>query len=207
MAKGSKIHQLIPKIMAAIGEIAKNGNNEQDGYAFARIEDVLRALNPLLIKHKVFFIPSVVETFEEKLDRKIRVRLKVKYVICADDGSQFESIMDGEAIDQSDKATNKALTAAFKKLILQVFAIVVKDQPDGDFTSPKLDFVKGKPSTKTHKVNGGDLEIADGKYKGKMASSIPKNELEAYVLSLDQVVKTSGRKHPSWFVELQKWVR
>lgn len=123
--------------MADVGAIGKNGRNEYDGYNFRSIDDVYSRLQPALAKNGVFFVPQVLETFEDKYTNQkgtpqVRVKLKVKYTIYGDDGSSIESVVEGEAIDRSDKATNKALTAALKYMLIQVFCIAVEGQDDAD---------------------------------------------------------------------------
>jgi hypothetical protein len=204
----AKIYAQMSKVMSEVRAIGKNGKNADDDYTFRRIDDVYNALQPVLAKNGVFFVPSVLESTEEKIGSgkkaQVRVKLKVQYKIFADDGSAIEAIVYGEAIDGSDKAHNKALTAAFKYLLIQVFCIAVSEISDADQSSPGLEFVKEKRATS--KKSSGDFQIRDGKYRGKRASEIPRTELLEYLSSLDEMVKSAGRKHPKWFIELQKWM-
>lgn len=145
------IFQLIPKIMKEIGAIAKNGDNEEDDYKFQRIDDVKNKLQPILARHGVFFVPNVIESTEEKFQKfQVRVKIRVRYLIFAQDGSSTEATVEGEAIDDSDKATNKAMTAAFKYMLIQVFCIAIKGMDDADSTSPKIN----APTTVQHKQKG-----------------------------------------------------
>lgn len=208
MSEPTKIYAQMSKVMAEVRAIGKNGKNEDDNYTFRKVDDVYNALQPVLSKHGVFFVPSVLESTEEKIGTakrtQVRVKLKVQYKIFADDGSAIEAIVYGEAIDGSDKAHNKALTAAFKYLLIQVFCIAVGEMPDADRQSPELEFVKEKKGTA--KKGPGDFQIREGKYRGKFASQIPRGELKDYISTLDRAVRSEGRKHPKWFSELQKWV-
>lgn len=117
MSDPKKIFGLIPKVMAEVGPIKKDGFNSFDKYKFRSVDDVYNKLQPVLSKHGVFFVPEVLESTEEKFSSQkgtsqVRIKLKVKYHIFADDGSTICSVVEGEAIDRGDKATNKALTAA-----------------------------------------------------------------------------------------------
>lgn len=203
-----KIYALISKVMADVGAIAKSGTNELDNYAFRKIDDVYNKLQPILAKHGVFFVPSVTESSEDKFQSEdgqswVRVKLTVNYRIYCDDGSSIDSIVRGEAIDNSDKATNKALTAAFKYLLIQVFCIAVQGLPDADKDSPSLSFVKEKAPRSEPRA---DHRIGDGVYKGRMVSEIPKAELLAYIKRMEKAAKENGRKHPKWFADLKKAV-
>lgn len=220
MAEAPKIFGLIPLVMNDVGAIGKDGVNEFDNYKFRSIDDVYNKLQPVLAKHKVFFVPNVIESSEERFQTdkgksQVRVKLRVKYQIFADDGSSIEATVDGEAVDRSDKATNKALTAAFKYLLIQVFCIAVKglDDADADAESPELTFVPEKksapePTEKKAPPNlapkSKDMKIPDGKFKGKMLSKVPAAELKEYIESILQAMEASGRKPPKWFEELRK---
>lgn len=139
----NKIFSLIPKIMGEIGAIGKNGTNSYDNYKFRSIDDVYNKVQPVLAKNGVFFKPSVLESNETTVTSKngqaqVRIKMKVEYTFFADDGSSFTTIVEGEAIDRSDKATNKALTAALKYMLIQVFCIAIVGQDDADSESPEF---------------------------------------------------------------------
>lgn len=144
------IFQKIPKVMADLGAVAKGGVNGQQNYRFRKVDDIYNKLQPALFKNGVFIIPQVLESHEQTFEsakgtRQMRVKLKVKYVIYADDGSFVEAIAEGESIDSSDKATNKAFTAAFKYMLIQAFCIAVEEVEDADEHSPEIPQDKKAP--------------------------------------------------------------
>ena len=155
MADG-QIYKLIPKIMAEIGAVGKEGKNEQQGYKFRSIEDVMNAAHPVLAKYGVFIAPEVIEkesqdrqTFNRNGEAKtsIRVSLSVRHTWYASDGSSVPVVTVGEGIDSSDKASNKAMTAAFKYTICETLCIPTKDLSEGDLESPDAgEKVDSKPS-------------------------------------------------------------
>lgn len=139
-----KIFELIPKIMSEVGAIEKTRTNTQgSGYKFRGIDDVYAALQPLLHKHGVFFVPNVLKTTREERQSKaggnlIYTVLEVKYAFFADDGSTFESVVTGEAMDSGDKSSNKAMSAALKYVLLQVFCIPTEEEKDTEYHSPEV---------------------------------------------------------------------
>jgi hypothetical protein len=139
-----KIFELIPKIMSEVGAIEKTRTNTQgSGYKFRGIDDVYAALQPLLYKHGVFFVPSVLKTVREERQSKaggnlIYTVLEVKYTFFADDGSTFESVVTGEAMDSGDKSSNKAMSAALKYVLLQVFCIPTEEEKDTEYHTPEV---------------------------------------------------------------------
>lgn len=142
MSQG-KIYALIPKVMKEVGAIGKNGFNPHDKYKFRSIDDVYNSLQGPLSNNGVFFLPEVLEHKDERVQsakghEMVRTTLKVKYTVYADDGSFVVAIVCGEAIDRSDKSVNKALTAAFKYMLIQIFCIAVEGQDDSDKESPQI---------------------------------------------------------------------
>lgn len=138
---GGRIFELIPKIMGEIGAIGKNGTNTYDNYKFRSIDDVYNKVQPVLARNGVFFKPTVLESNEstvvsQKGAAQVRIKQKVEYTFYASDGSSFSTIVEGEAIDRADKATNKAMTAALKYMLIQVFCIAIDGNNDADGSSP-----------------------------------------------------------------------
>lgn len=140
------IYKLIPKVMADIGAVGKDRKNEAQGYKFRGIEDFYNAAHPALVKHGVFCCPEVVE--HESQDRvsvnrngeqktSIRVFLRVVHRFFAPDGSSVEVTTCGEGIDSSDKATNKAMSAAMKYALIELFAVPTQDVEDADRDDPQ----------------------------------------------------------------------
>lgn len=115
----------------ATAGIGKDKKNMAQGYSFRGIDDVLQALAPLLPKHGLIILPRVlscrrdVET-NAKGTKLFYVTVDVEYELAAaEDGSSVICRMAGEAMDSGDKATNKAMSAAYKYMALQVFCIPV----------------------------------------------------------------------------------
>ena len=55
------IHEKISAIMSEIGAIGKDQTNKSQGFKYRGIDDVMNALQPLLVKHGVFVVPEVTE--------------------------------------------------------------------------------------------------------------------------------------------------
>lgn len=133
----SKIYKNIIACLKDIKAIGKNSKNKIQGFMYRGIDDVMNELNPILSKNNVFIVPTILEsTREEKLTAKggtlIYTLLKVKYTFYAEDGSNIECIVIGEAMDSGDKSTNKAMSIAMKYALFQVFCIPTEDDPDKD---------------------------------------------------------------------------
>ena len=99
---------------------------------------MLNALAPLLARHKLCVLPRVLEREALRGRGEQRVVLRVGFdLVSAIDSSRHVIESFGEAIDDSDKGTAKAMSAAYKTAMLQAFCIPVP-QEDSDASSPRL---------------------------------------------------------------------
>lgn len=135
-----EVYQAIAAVqseMAQVG-ISKGRKNQQQGYAFRGIDDVYAALSPVLAKHSLCIIPRVIERIE--VERKTAKGGLALYVtvhaefdfVSAKDGSKHTAATYGEAMDTADKATNKAMSAAYKYAAFMTFAIPTEGDNDAD---------------------------------------------------------------------------
>ena len=136
------IYTAINNIMEEVGAISKTKkNNQGTGFMYRGVDDVMNALQPLLIKYSVFCVPEVLEHIREERTTKsggnlIYSILKIKYTFYAADGTNVNTIVLGEAMDSGDKASNKALSIAFKYACFQLFCIPTEEMKDPDAETP-----------------------------------------------------------------------
>lgn len=137
--KSPAIYAALNGIMADIGSIGKERQNQQQHFMFRGIDQVMNTLKPLLAKHKVNIIPEVVDMKREERrtgsgGTLMYSILTVKHHFVATDGSEVVSTTIGEGMDSGDKASNKAMSIAFKYACFEVFCIpteeMTKDDPD-----------------------------------------------------------------------------
>ena len=138
------------KIAAVQGELAKVGiaktrrNQQGSGYNFRGIDDVYAALSPLLASNGLVIVPRVIS--REVVERNSKSGGALFFVtvhaefdfISADDGSCHTAATFGEAMDSGDKATNKAMSAAYKYLCFMTFAIPTEGDNDADAHTPEV---------------------------------------------------------------------
>lgn len=145
------IYSAIVDAMGQINAIAKGRSNSMQNFKYRGIDDVMNELHPILAKCGIFIVPTVLE--EQRAEGKTSkggviyfTRLKIKFTFYAKDGSFFESVVIGEAMDSGDKASNKALSIGLKYALLQVFCIPTEDDKDPDSVS--YDFIANKGAEK-----------------------------------------------------------
>lgn len=141
------IYETVNKIMAGLEPIGKDSVNKTQGFKYRGVDAVMNAMAPLFAKYHLFVVPEVLEQArEERTTNKGNILiysiLKMKYTFYAEDGTSVCSTVIGEGMDSGDKATNKAMSIAFKYACFQLFCIPTEDTaPDPDKESHE---VKGK---------------------------------------------------------------
>lgn len=118
--------------------ISKDSTNTFDNYKFRGIDAVYNALSPLLAKHGLCILPRMLSrSVEQHTSQKggilfyVTVEAEFDFV-SAEDGSKHTVKTFGEAMDRGDKATNKAMSAAYKYAAFQTFAIPTEGDNDAD---------------------------------------------------------------------------
>lgn len=134
------VYKAIAAVMADLSKegISKGRKNQQQGYAFRGIDDVYNALAPVLSAHGLVCLPRVLS--REVVERQTKAGGAIFYVtvavefdlVSADDGTFHTVKTYGEAMDTADKATNKAMSAAYKYMAMEVFCIPTEGDNDAD---------------------------------------------------------------------------
>lgn len=165
-----RIYQAIPAIMGEISAIGKNKRNNQQGFMYRGVDDVMNAINPALVKHKVFIVPEIIEQSRE--ERQTAKGANLIYSICrmrfrffAEDGSNVEAVTIGEGMDSGDKATNKAMAIAFKYACFQIFCIPTEEMKDPDADSHNVQPAGNAPNRSAggqNNTNHGNHTIQSG---------------------------------------------
>jgi len=148
------VYNLIAKVSADLCQqgIAKDRRNTQQGYGFRGIDDVYNALAPIISKHGLVILPRVISReVSERMGKSgsslFYVVVEVEFdFVSSHDGTKHTVKTFGEAMDSGDKATNKAMSAAYKYAAFQTFCIPTEGDNDADAT--------------THQVGSGDAKAA-----------------------------------------------
>ena len=137
---GFHVYQAIASVTAELAKtgIAKGRTNSQQNYNFRGIDDIYNALAPALAAAKLCVLPRVIR--REVTERTTQRGTVLFYVVVdvefdfvsADDGSKHTVAVVGEAMDSADKATNKAMSAAYKYAALMTFCIPTEGDNDAD---------------------------------------------------------------------------
>ncbi|ENF7816092.1 ERF family protein [Enterobacter soli] len=131
-----KVYSAISGVAASLAEQGIKKEKKQGSqvtYAFRGIDDIYNALAPELVKNKLLILPRYTErTCVERTSKSggalfyVTVRGDFDFV-STEDGSIHTVTTYGEAMDSGDKATNKAMSIAYKYAAFQAFCIPTEE--------------------------------------------------------------------------------
>jgi hypothetical protein len=200
--EGKAVYKAITAVQADLAKegLAKDRKNQQQGFMFRGIDDVYGVLSPILSRHGLCILPRVVSrTCDERQAKSggalYYVAIEAEYdLVAAEDGSMHTVRSVGEAMDSADKATNKAMSAAYKYMAFQTFCITVEgENHDADADTPEQTVPRSQPKAATAQrkpaaaADNGPL-ATDGQVKaifGKMYGlDIPRDQMKAKIEKL-----------------------
>lgn len=209
------VYQAIAQVMAKLAKdgITKARKNDQQGYSFRGIDDVYNALAPILADVGLCILPQVkrrevVERQTQRGSTLFYVNVDVDYsFVSAKDGSAHTVSTCGEAMDSADKATNKAMSAAYKYACIQAFCIPTEGDNDADATTHAV-APKAKPTnpvktvsddeistiTKLSELAGVPLETICQKYGVPVINDLPLAKAGEVIARLQEVAKQKATK-------------
>ena len=130
--------------LSVIGIVKDKRNGQGAGYNFRGIDDVYNAIAPLLAKHGLCILPRVLT--RECIERTSKSGGALFYItveaefdfVSSEDGTKHTVKTFGEAMDSGDKATNKAMSAAYKYACFQAFSIPTESRDDADYQTHEV---------------------------------------------------------------------
>lgn len=136
------IFQKMTSILKETKAITKSEKNQQQGFKFRGIDNVMNDLHELFAKNDVFILQEVQDfTVDARPTAKggtlFYTRAKIKFRYMTTDGSFVETVNVGEAMDSGDKGMNKAMSIALKYSLLQMFLIPTEEPKDPERDTPE----------------------------------------------------------------------
>jgi len=222
---GELIYKKMADIMSDMGAIEKDRKNTQQGYNFRGIDDVYNFIQPIMAKHRVVMLCTLIEDKSEERPSKsggvllYRI-LKLRYHFMAEDGSMVNTEVIGEGMDSGDKASNKALSVGQKYAILQAFLVptiepkdpenedpqpAAKNKPVGQVTKPpveqkKAEFLLNEAQAKEIMEATHYLMTLNGKTEEEMLFSIAGKIRKKFGVELTKVGQlTEGQA--AWLID------
>lgn len=138
-AETPTVQQAWAAVMADVRALGKDQRNNQQGFNFRGVDDVMNAVGPALRAHGVAVVPTGVEnlnttTYSTKSGTVMRdVTLVVSYAIHGPAGDTMTGAAAGEASDAGDKATPKAMSVAYRTFLLEALTLpTCETDPDAE---------------------------------------------------------------------------
>jgi hypothetical protein len=192
MSEAISIGAAVARVMAELPAIGKDqsASQAQGGYAYRGIEQITRHVQGLFAKHGVVVVPAVrsIETRELLVNQKpwTDTTLIVDYTLVGPDGSTLHATTVGIGRDNADKGANKAMTQAFKYLLLQLLCISdAKDDADG--TTVEADQHQEHPLSGRVRAAINAMKALDEEGKTKLTAWKGARSLSGPALLADEV--------------------
>lgn len=136
IAPHKDIHAAINAVMTEVGYVQKE-HKQGLGYSFAGERALIEALRPSMVSHGIYCHVAGVQdvrhaeipTRNGGVMQRVTIVATVRFTH-ADSGTSIDCMATGEGMDSGDKASNKAMTGAFKYALRQTFCIETGDDPD-----------------------------------------------------------------------------
>ncbi|MGA5501748.1 ERF family protein [Streptomyces umbrinus] len=139
-----RVFQVIHGVMRDVMPVGKDQQNTQQNYSFRGVDDAMSAMAGPMRNHGCFIAPEITSHNQRPRGEKgTHTVIKMLYRIYGPAGDCLHVTVPGEAMDTADKSTNKAMSAALKYMLFQVFMIPVDarsiDDSDRDDTAPSAE--------------------------------------------------------------------
>ena len=160
------LYKKILNVMKAVEHLSKDGKIEygKTKYNYVTEQKVTSTVRQALIEEGLVILP--IRTDATTVENLTTIHCQY-LIVDVDTGMGHDISSIGQGSDSQDKGSNKALTGAYKYLLLRTFAIPTGDDPDKT-SSPELDD-EGKERKKKAIMEFLDHEDFKGviEFKGK----------------------------------------
>lgn len=155
--KKKGLYQKISKVMRDVAYLSKDDNIEFKSTKYKAIseEKVTSAVRTAMLEHGLIIIP--IEQEHKRVDTLSTVDTKYK-IIDIETGEYEVIVSSGSGVDTQDKGVGKAMTYAFKYLLLRTFAIPTGEDPD-KISSAELDAKQAEEKNKAETKLKNDIKI------------------------------------------------
>lgn len=136
MSEKPTVVEALSAAMAEVQAIGKGDRNTEQGYSFRGVDAVVNAVGPVFRKHGIVPVPTKVQssyrdvlTSREKRSRECTVTVTYRFYGPA--GDFIDAEVPGESMDFGDKGAPKAMSVAYRILLLQTLCIPTHEpEPD-----------------------------------------------------------------------------
>jgi hypothetical protein len=180
--------------MSEIEYIQKDKKNAFHNYSYASEQVIKETVHPLLVKHKVLFLPGSSHFESKEIETATKSGTRRSLLTSGSFGFVFYDVESGESyqgsmpaagMDEGDKGTYKAITGAIKYILTTAFLI-----PTGD--DPEVDDAPTRTAARALKTPSKPLSKEDEVYrqlKGKVLGETDLGVLETQKVKLMEALE------------------
>lgn len=151
------IAEKILNVMTKIGPIIKDKTNEEKGFDYASLANIILKAREAMIEEKVIIIPMKLEQIVQK-GNDVTISMIYRFYDTEKNNKGENEFLDvnipGEGCDKEGWAIYKALSGAYKYALTQTFAIPTIDDAEKLNESNNLEMQDENPDT----VKDGELD-------------------------------------------------
>lgn len=179
----NNLYRKISEVMKDVAYLKKDDHIKfgSTNYKAISEEKVTQAVRASLIKHGLIILPVKQEHLKEGNLSTVNTTYKI---VDIDTGIYEEIVSSGTGVDTQDKGVGKAMTYAYKYLLLRTFAIPTGEDPDKvsneEIEDMELESLKKQYSdilTKNHHVFSKD-DVSKFSYKHNWTAEIFKKGIK-----------------------------
>lgn len=204
MSDKPTIVEALIAVMGDVQAVRKGDRNTQQGYIFRGIDAVVNAVGPVFRKHGVVAVPhKTVANYRDVLTNTGKpsreCTVTVTYRFYGPAGDFIDAEVPGESMDFGDKGAPKAMSVAYRIVLLQALCIPT-DEPEPDAQSyerapePDRKSPRWDPVEQEVLLTGWMAEIEDA------ADAVAIGEIGQRVLA----ARKSGELSPTTYSKLAK---
>lgn len=200
------IFQRISAVMKDVQYLAKDDQIEfgKTKYRAISEEKVTTTIRKSLITHGIVIVPVKQEHSKDGVLTTVDVTYRIQNV--EDENDYIEAVSSGTGVDTQDKGVGKAMTYAYKYLLLRTFAIPTGEDPD-KISSAELDDrfsreqkveyiddIKKKVLLDSLEVVGSDIESTLKYFQKKYPNTAPHSIDEITLEQFTPYIKALEKK-------------
>ena len=200
------IFQRISAVMKDVQYLAKDDQIEfgKTKYRAISEEKVTTTIRKSLITHGIVIVPVKQEHSKDGVLTTVDVTYRIQNV--EDENAYIEAVSSGTGVDTQDKGVGKAMTYAYKYLLLRTFAIPTGEDPD-KISSAELDDrfsreqkveyiddIKKKVLLDSLEVVGSDIESTLKYFQKKYPNTAPHSIDEITLEQFTPYIKALEKK-------------
>ena len=213
---GKNIFQRISAVMQDVQYLAKDDQIEfgKTKYRAISEEKVTTTIRKSLIAHGIVIVPVKQEHSKDGVLTTVDVTYRIQNI--ENENDYIEAVSSGTGVDTQDKGVGKAMTYAYKYLLLRTFAIPTGEDPDKissaelddrfsrEQKNEYIDDIKKKVLLDSLEIVGSDIESTLKYLQKKYPDTAPHSIDEITLEQFTPYIKALEKKKEAMEKEAQK---